>query len=125
MASLTLGRREPRPPPPPQEPPGPVTGPAPALSSAGESVGCPGPSPGRPAHRRLVAAEAVAALREPDEVLVLDPRGRLTPAQMVDQKLLALLQAGNPGLYAQAAGWQDLRRIRGGLGDAQARSLGP
>ena len=53
--------------------------------------------------------------RRPDEVLVLDPRGRLTPAQMVDQKLLALLRAGNPGLYAQAAGGRhDLRRTRVG-----------
>jgi hypothetical protein len=53
-------------------------------------------------------------LGEPDEVLVADARGGLTPAQMVDQKLLALTRGGNSGLYTQAAGRpQDLRRISG------------
>jgi hypothetical protein len=34
---------------------------------------------------------------------------------MVEQKLLALLRTGNPGLYAQAAGGRhDVRRTRGG-----------
>jgi hypothetical protein len=58
-------------------------------------------------------------LRSPDEVLVLDPRGCLTPAQVVDRKLLALLGTGNPGLYDQAAGGPgDIRRLRGGRQDA-------
>jgi hypothetical protein len=53
-------------------------------------------------------------LAEPEEVLVADPRGGLGPAQMVDQKLLALLQTGNPGLFIQAAGGrQDIRRVPG------------
>jgi hypothetical protein len=33
----------------------------------------------------------VATLAESDDVLIADPRGQMTPAQMVDQKLLALL----------------------------------
>jgi hypothetical protein len=49
---------------------------------------------------------------EPEEVLIADPRGRLTPSQMVDEKLLALLRNGNPGLYLQAAGKSlDIRKI--------------
>jgi hypothetical protein len=77
------------------------------------------------ATRKLVNAEArepglsrELPLRRPDEVLVLDPRGCLTAAQMVERKLLALLRTGNPGLYDQAAGGaQDIRRIRGGRED--------
>jgi hypothetical protein len=54
-------------------------------------------------------------VRRPDEELVIDPRGRLTPAQVVEQKLLALWRAGNPGLYAQAVGGrQDIRRTHEG-----------
>jgi len=61
------------------------------------------------------ATGAASPLRGPDEDLVVDPRGRLTPTQMVEQKLLALLRTGNPGLYAQASGGQqDLRRAHGG-----------
>ena len=61
------------------------------------------------------AADAAPPGRRPDEVLVIDPRGALTPAQMVERKLLALLRTGNPGLYAQAAGGRhDLRRTRVG-----------
>jgi hypothetical protein len=56
--------------------------------------------------------EAATTLAEPEEVLVADPRGGLAPAQMVDQKLLALLRTGNPGLFLQAAGGlQDIRRL--------------
>jgi hypothetical protein len=58
-------------------------------------------------------------LRSQDESLVVDPRGLLTPAQMVEQKLLGLLRSGKPGLYAQAfGGRQDQRRARGGSQDA-------
>jgi hypothetical protein len=59
-----------------------------------------------------------------EEILISDPRGRLSPAQMVEQKLLALLRTGNPGLYAQAAGGrQDVRRTGPGL-EANDPSLG-
>jgi hypothetical protein len=57
---------------------------------------------------------AVAPLpqEEPEEVLIPDPRDRLTPSQFVDQKLLALLRSGNPGLYLQATGKsQDIRKV--------------
>jgi hypothetical protein len=64
---------------------------------------------------RQLAANAAPPAQGADEVLVIDPRGTLTPAQMVERKLLALLQTGNPGLYAQAAdGRHDLRRNRVG-----------
>ena len=45
-----------------------------------------------------------ATLVEPEETLVVDPRSRVTPAQRVDQRLLALLGAGHPGLILQARG---------------------
>src|SRR5262245_38047137 len=64
---------------------------------------------------RESAAIAAPPVRGPDEVLVIDPRGTLTAAQMVERKLLALLRTGSPGLYAQAAGGRhDLRRPRAG-----------
>ena len=44
----------------------------------------PGRTPARP--QRMVAT-----LAEAEDVLIADPRGQMTPAQMVDQKLLALL----------------------------------
>ena len=40
---------------------------------------------------------------EPEELLVVDARAGLTPAQMVEQKLLTLLD-GQPGLFRQAIG---------------------
>jgi hypothetical protein len=55
---------------------------------------------------------AAIVLAESDEVLVADPRGGLTPAQMVDQMLVARLHTGHPGLVLQAAGRpQDVRRL--------------
>jgi hypothetical protein len=43
------------------------------------------------AHRQFVATVAATCLVEPEEVLIADPRGSLTPSQMVDRKLLVLL----------------------------------
>jgi hypothetical protein len=43
--------------------------------------------------RQLLSGAAAASLVDREEVLVADPRGRLTPAQMVDQKLQALLES--------------------------------
>jgi hypothetical protein len=64
---------------------------------------------------RQSAAKAAPPVRGSNEVLVLDPRGTLSAAQMVERKLLALLRTGNPGLFAQAAGGRhDLRRKRAG-----------
>ena len=69
---------------------------------------------------REPAANVAPPVRGPDEVLVIDPRGTLTPAQMVERKLLALLRTGNPGLYAQAAGGRhDPRRNRAGPDSAR------
>lgn len=39
---------------------------------------------------------------EPEEVLVIDARCSLTPVQQVEQKLLALLGSGYPGLYLRS-----------------------
>jgi hypothetical protein len=73
--------------------------------------------PPRPARRPPLTEEVAATPSEPEEVLIADPRGALTPAQMVDGKVLALLQSGHPGLFLQAAGRpQDVRRIPEDLG---------
>lgn len=49
-------------------------------------------------------AETDITFTTPEEMLVADARGGLTPAQMVEQKLLSLLGSGHPGLYNQAGG---------------------
>jgi hypothetical protein len=114
VASQILDRWEPRKPARPPEPPGPETELALVLLSPVEEARCTAPSPDRPVQRSAVTEEATLPLLRPDEVLVVDPRGRLTPAQAVEQKLLALLRTGNPGLYAQAVGGRpDIRRTRG------------
>jgi hypothetical protein len=51
-----------------------------------------------------VPEATVMTSAEPDEELVADPRAGLTPSQVVDRRLLALLGSGNPGLYVQASG---------------------
>src|SRR5262249_49193821 len=52
---------------------------------------------------------------EPEGLFVAGARAGLTPAQLVDRKLLALLRSGNPGLFLQATGRpEDVRRIPGG-----------
>jgi hypothetical protein len=60
---------------------------------------------------------------EPEEVLIADARDRLSPSQMVDQKLLALMRSGNPGLYLQATGTpQNIRGLpQGPHGDHRDR----
>jgi hypothetical protein len=63
-------------------------------------------------YQPVTAALAAGALAEPDEILVADPRGCLTPSQMIDQRLLAGLGSGHPGLFRQAeGGLGNLRRI--------------
>jgi hypothetical protein len=65
-------------------------------------------------HQPVTAAMAAGHLAEPDEVLVADPRGSLTPSQMVEQRLLARLGGGHPGLFRQAeGGLGNIRRIPG------------
>src|SRR5262249_20584600 len=46
-----------------------------------------------PAQTRTLALVSLPALPAPDAPLVADPRASLTPAQMVEQKLIALLKA--------------------------------
>ena len=114
VASQMFNRREPRKPGPPD------TGTASVLLSGEEAAGCSCPPPGRAVHRALVTGAAAPPTQQPDEELIIDPRSRLTPAQLVEQKLLALLRTGNPGLYAQAVGGrQDIRRTDGGREDAR------
>jgi hypothetical protein len=50
----------------------------------------------RPVHQLVLAVETVTVRVEPEEVLIADARGNLTPTQMVETKLLALLR--NVGL---------------------------
>jgi hypothetical protein len=65
-------------------------------------------------HQPVTAAKAAGTLVEPDEVLVADPRGCLTPSQMVEQRLLARLGSGHPGLFRQAeGGLGNMRRMPG------------
>jgi hypothetical protein len=52
--------------------------------------------------RQFVAEETAAILPEPDEVLVADARSGLSPSQMVERKLLALVRGGNPGPFVEA-----------------------
>jgi hypothetical protein len=54
---------------------------------------------------QLIRAEPASASVEPEEVLpeevlVADARGGLTPGQMVDQKVMALLGHNYPGFYS-------------------------
>jgi hypothetical protein len=100
VARQILSRREPRQPAGPPELPRLETGLARVLRPAEDAARCSCPSPDRAVHRSAVTEEAAPPLLRPDEVLVIDPRGGLTPAQAVEQKLLALLRTGNPGPYA-------------------------
>jgi hypothetical protein len=49
------------------------------------------------AHRPFGPPEEALTAGELEEVLVTDPRGCLSPSQVVEQKLLALLQTGQLG----------------------------
>jgi len=49
-------------------------------------------------------AETAITFAPPEEMLVADARGRLTPVQMVEQKLLALLGSNYPGLSGPVTG---------------------
>jgi hypothetical protein len=63
-------------------------------SLAGDSFAC----------QRLVSEQAATAPVDPDETLIADPRGNLSPSQMVDRKFLLVAGGGNPGLHVQASG---------------------
>src|SRR5260370_34672734 len=55
----------------------------------------------RPAHQPVLTVETVTAPVEPEEVLIADARGTLTPTQMVERKLMALLRNVGPGVSLQ------------------------
>ena len=58
----------------------------------------------------MMAKQTAIIGGESDEVLIADPRGGLTPAQMVDQKLLGVLGScprsleAVPGVLVETAG---------------------
>ncbi len=57
----------------------------------------------------------VTATPDGDEELVADVRRLVTPGQMVERKLLALLGGGGPGRVAEAEGGpSNPRRVPGG-----------
>jgi len=65
-------------------------------------------------YQQLDPEEPATSSVEPDESLVADPRASLKPCQIVDQRLLALVGSGSPGLYIQASGRpQGVRRQAG------------
>jgi hypothetical protein len=95
----------------PREPAGPAVGVASVrtLQEDGPGTLCPVPPD---AGLLLLPEGASPIVAEPDEVLVADPRGSLTPAQRVEQLLVARLHTGHPGLMLQAACRpQDIRRL--------------
>lgn len=89
---------------------------------------CSGDSTHFPVLQRVSAQEAGRIVEETDEVLVADPRGSLTPAQMVARRVLVLLGSGSQGLLHQAVDRpRDIRKIPGGWQTAASgvRSLSP
>jgi hypothetical protein len=63
-----------------------------------------GRSAHHPVHQLLTTPESIITAVNPDEVLIADPRGGLTPVQMVERKLMALLGRAYRGLFRQASG---------------------
>jgi hypothetical protein len=51
----------------------------------------------------MMAKQTAISGGESDEVLIADPRGGLTPAQMVDQKLLGVLGSCPRSLHEEPA----------------------
>jgi hypothetical protein len=63
----------------------------------------------------MAPQDRVTNLLESEEVVVADPRGSLTPGQMVDQKLLALLGSCPRSLEPGNRQTEDARRSWGVL----------
>lgn len=61
-------------------------------------------------HEQSITAETTSASAAPEEFLVTDARGGLTPGQMVEQKVLALMGSNYPGLASLASGGGNSRR---------------
>jgi hypothetical protein len=66
-----------------------------------------------------IALEQARTLGEGEETLVADPRGNLSPAQIVERRLTALLATGRPRGFIDAVGRladaQRARRVAGAL----------
>ncbi|HEV3258280.1 MAG TPA: hypothetical protein VG013_15480 [Gemmataceae bacterium] len=58
----------------------------------------------------FLPAGATTIAGDAEDVLVSDARGDLTPAQMVEQKLMALLW-GRPSAVRATGGVEDVRRV--------------
>ena len=69
---------------------------------------CPRVPGQRPGDQEVLAEGTGPTGVEAEEFLVADPRGALTPAQMVERKLMVLLSTGRPGVV-----------LRGGLAPLQ------
>lgn len=96
MTSQMLSWREPR---------NQVGLPRPAVAELGVSRGTQGDVQG-------IVRELAAAPAEADEALVADARADLSPAQVVDQRVLALLQSSHPGRVGPVdSRLQGIRRI--------------
>jgi anti-anti-sigma factor len=84
------------------------------------AVRAPGPSP------QLVFLGEAAEASEPDEALVIDARGALTPSRVVEQRLAALLRLGPPSPFGEAGRARDGRRAlwaREGIGPASVLEM--
>ncbi len=64
---------------------------------SGGTQPAPAPSHRRLVHRQAAAAETAPTGVDPEELLILDARARVTPAQMVDTRLRALLESSQTG----------------------------
>ena len=117
-----------------QELPEQAVQPAPTASNTGVLLvpaarDLPGRRSGLPDHRRphqqVFPGETVTARVDPEEVLIADVRGDLTPAQMVETKLMALLRNVWPGVSRQRTdGPADSRRhVRSGGHPSASRTL--
>src|SRR5262245_20542250 len=65
-----------------------------------------------PAAQQAIPNEAAGA-PVPDEVLIADSRGALTPSRVVEQRLAALLRLGPPRPFGEAGRARDARRATG------------
>jgi anti-anti-sigma factor len=94
-------------------------GPGVALPRRQGAGRAPGPSP------QLVFLDEAAEVAEPDEVLVIDARGALTPSRVVEQRLAALLRSVRPEPFGEAGTVRDGRRaLRAREGTGPASALG-
>jgi len=61
-------------------------------------------------HKVRACDGSLTAAMEPEETLVHDVRADLTPAQMVEHKLMALLKSSDPGAFTGSSELRDVER---------------